>query len=127
MDNKLLVSISSIESQQASTNECTNEAVNKILNYSAIYPAGGILYCSSDMVLCANSDTVFHNKSKGNSRSGAHIFLSENNPMIRWNGLVLTLAQIIKFVMSSASEAELGAIFSTAREIAATRNTLEEM
>ena len=63
------------------------------------------------MVLCAHSDAGFHNESKGSSRAGAHVFLSENDAMNRWNGSVLTTAQIIKFVMSSASEAELGALF----------------
>ena len=66
------------------------------------------------MVLCAHSDAVFHNKIKGHSRAGDHIFLSKKDTMPRWNGPVLTLAQIIKFVMSSASEAELGALFITA-------------
>ena len=56
-----------------------------------------------------------------------HIFLSENDAMPRWNGPVLTLAKIIKFVMSSASEAELGAMFITAQEMVAMRQTLQEM
>ena len=47
--------------------------------------------------------------------------------MTRWNGPVLNLAQILKFVMSSASEAELGALFITAQEMVSMRNTLEEM
>ena len=79
------------------------------------------------MVLCAHSDAGFHNESKGRSRASAQIFLSKNDPMPRWNSPVLTLAQIIKFVMSSAPEEELGALFITAQEMVATRNTLEEM
>ena len=47
--------------------------------------------------------------------------------MPKWKGPVLNLAQIIKFVMSSASEAELGALLVAAQEIVAMRNTLEEM
>ena len=105
MDNKLLVSLSAIRSQQSSATQRTNEAINQILDYCATYPSDGIFYRSSDMVLCAHSDSGFHNESKGRSRYGAHIFLSENNAMPRWNGPVLTLAKIIKFIMSSASEA----------------------
>ena len=44
-----------------------------------------------------------------------------------WKGTVLNISQIIKFVMSSASEAELGAHFITVQEMVAMRNTLEEM
>ena len=47
--------------------------------------------------------------------------------MPRWNGPMLTLAQIIKFVMSSASEAELGVLFIPYQEMVAMRNTLEEI
>ena len=79
------------------------------------------------MVFCAHPDAGFHNESKGRSRAGAYIFLSENNAMPLWNGPVLTLAKIIKFVMSSAFEAELGAMFITAQEMVETRQTLQEM
>ena len=76
MDNNLLVDLSYIGSHQAAATERTNEAINQILGYCATYPADGIIYRSSDMVLCAHSDAGFHNESKGRSRSGAHIFLS---------------------------------------------------
>ena len=47
--------------------------------------------------------------------------------MTQWTRYVLTLAKIIKFVMSSASEVELGAILITAQEMVAMRQTLQEM
>ena len=125
--NKLLVGLSAIGSQQASATQRTNEAIDQILDYCATYPSDVIPYLSSDMVLCAHSDSGFHIERKGHSRSGAHIFLSENNDMTRWNGPVITLAKIIKFVMSLASEAELGAMFITAQEMVLMRQTLQEM
>jgi hypothetical protein len=79
------------------------------------------------MVLAAHSDAGFNNESKGRSRAGAHIFLSEEDPEPRWNGPILTIAQIIKFVMTSAAEAELGALFVTAKELVPIRQTLIEM
>ena len=121
VDNKLLVGLIAIVLQQAAATQHTNEAIDQILDYCATYPSDGILYYSSGMVLCAYSYAGFHNESKGSSRSGAHIFLSENYAIPRWNGPVLTLAKIIKFVMSSASEAELGAMLITAQEMVAMR------
>ena len=115
VDNKLLVGLSTIISQQACATQRTNEAIDQILDYCVTYPSDGILYPSSYMVLCAHSGAGFHNESKGRSRAGAHFFLSENDDMPRWNGPVLTLAKIIKFVMSSAPEEELGAMFITAQ------------
>ena len=127
MDNNLFVGLSAIGSQQTAATQRTNDAINKILDYCATYPADGILYCSSDMALCAHSDAGFHNESKGCSRSGARIFLSENNTMPRWTGSVLTFSKIIKFVISSDFEAELGALFITAQDMVEMIQTLEEM
>ena len=42
--------------------------------------------------------------------------------MPKWNGAVLIIAQIIKFVMTSASEAELGALFITAQALGGPKN-----
>ena len=81
VDNKLLVGLSSIGSQKAAATERTNEEINQILYYCATYPADGILYRSSNMVLCAHSDAGFHNEIKGRSRAGAHVFLSKNDAM----------------------------------------------
>ena len=39
MDNKLLVSISAIGSQQASATQRTNEVIDQILDYCAPYPS----------------------------------------------------------------------------------------
>ena len=47
--------------------------------------------------------------------------------MPKWNGPVLTQAQIIKFVMSYDSKAELCALFFTAQEMLLMRTTFEEM
>ena len=122
-----MVSINTIGTQQASETEATNDAVHKLLDYLATYPNDGILYRSSDMILAAHSDAGFHNESKGRSQSGVHIFLSEYNLIPRWNDPILTVAQIIKFVLTSAVEAELGALFITAQKMVLIRQTLIEM
>ena len=103
--------LSSIGAQQASATEDTTDAIKQLLDYVTTYPNYGIIYCASNIVLAAHADDGFHNESKGCSRSGEHIYLSDNYPKLRCNGNVLTIAQIIKFVMTSAEEAELGAPF----------------
>jgi hypothetical protein len=127
VDNKLLVAINAIGIQQATATEATNEAVATLLDYLATYPNDGTLYRASDMVLAAHSNAGFHNKSNGRSCAGAHIFLSENDPFPRWNRAILTIAQVIKFVMLSAAEAELGALFIAAQKLVPLHQTLVEM
>ena len=73
VDNKLLVRLSSIGSQQSAATKQTKTAINQLLDYCATYPSDRIFYRSSDMVLCAHSDAGFHNKSKVRSRAGSHI------------------------------------------------------
>ena len=48
-------------------------------------------------------------------------------PTPKWNDDVLTIAQIIKFVMSSVAEAELGALYITAKEMIPIRQKLTGM
>ena len=127
VNNKLLVALSALGTQQSTATENTNDALHQLLDYCATYPNDGILYRASDMILAAHSDAGFNNESKSRSRAGAHIFLSEDDPMPRWNGPVLTIAAIIKYVMSSAAEAETAALFCTAKEMVPLRNSLEAM
>ena len=117
VNNKLLVALSAIGSQQASATESTNDTIHQLLDYCATYPDDGILYRSSDMILAAHSDASFANETRSRSRAGAHIFLSENDSIPRWNGPLLTIAQIMKYVVSSAAEAEMTALFLTAKEM----------
>ena len=85
------------------------------------------MYRSSDIILAAHSDAGFHNESKGRSRAGAQIFLSGDDPIPRWNGPILSIAQVIKFVMTSAVESELAALYITAQKLVPMRQTLLEM
>jgi hypothetical protein len=43
------------------------------------------------------------------------------------NGAILVVSKVIKHVMSSASEAEIGAVFLNAEEVAVLRTTLKEL
>jgi hypothetical protein len=127
VDNKLLGALSAIAARQSCAIVATEQAVHLLLNYVATYPLNGIVYQLSDMILCAHTDAGFLNKTNSRSRAGAHIYLSENDPFPRFNGAVLSIAHIIKFVMASAAEAELAALFVTAREMIPHRQTLIDM
>ncbi len=70
----------------------------------------------SDMVLVVHSDASYLSEPKARSRAGGHFFLSLDTEDPINNGAVLNIAQLIKAVMSSAVEAELGALYINARE-----------
>ncbi len=69
------------------------------------------------MILCAHANGAFLNNTKPHSKAGAHNFLLEDDPYPRFNSAILSIAQIIKFVMALAAELELAALFITAREM----------
>jgi len=127
VNNKLLMPLSAIGAEQANATEDTAQAILQLLDYVATYPNDGITYRASDMILTAHSDAAYLNESKARSRAGAYIFLSEDEPVPKLNGPILTIAQIIKAVMASAAEAELAACFITAKEMVPMRQTLIEM
>ena len=79
------------------------------------------------MILAAHSDAAYFNVSRACSRAGAHIMLSEETPVPSINGPILTFAQIIKNVMSSAAEAKLSGFFICTKVMVPLRNTLMEM
>ena len=81
VDNKLLVALSTIGGQQATASEKTKEAINQLLDYCTTYPNDGIVYRSSDMILCNHSDSGFHNEIRIRSIAGAHMFLVEDEPI----------------------------------------------
>jgi hypothetical protein len=55
------------------------------------------------------------------------MFMSANDDIPTNNGAILNISQIIRAVMSSAAEAELGALFINAKTAVSMRHTLEEM
>ena len=79
------------------------------------------------MILAAHSDASYLSESKARSRAGGHFFLSKNVDYPPNNGAILNIAQIIKNVMTSATEAELGGLYLVAKECVYIRIILEEM
>ena len=121
--NKLLVALSELVQQQASV----TKAINQLLDYVAMYPADGITYRASAMVLAVHSDEAYLNVRKACRQEGDHIMLSEDVPVPSYNGPVLTIVKIIKCVMSSDAESELAGLYICAKEMAPLRQSLAKM
>jgi hypothetical protein len=101
--------------------------IRQFLDYAACHQDAVVTYRASDMILAAHSDASYLSETKARSRAGGHFFLSENDEYPANNGAVLTISQIIKAVMSSAAEAETGALFINSQEAIPQRQLLAEM
>ena len=127
VDSTVLVALSSIASMQATPTELTMELIKILLDYVATHPDAILTYEKSDMVLAVHSDASYLSEPGARSRAGGHFFMSSNVDDPPNNGAVLNMSNIIKSVMSSAAEAELGALYINACEAVAMRQLLEEM
>jgi hypothetical protein len=84
------------------------------------------IHCSPYVNRSDKHQLAAYNESKGR-QAGYHIFVSKNDPFPEHIGLVLSISQIMKYVMCSATEAKLGALYTTAKEMAPLFQTLIKM
>jgi len=110
----MLMALSSLATQQANPTQQTLQRVKQFLDYAMTHKDASISYRASNMILAAHTDASYLSETKARSHAGGHFFLSKNDDVPRNNGAILTIAQIIKAVMSSAAEAELGALYINA-------------
>ena len=128
VDPTILTALSAIASQQANPTEQTMERTKQLLDYLATQEEAVITYRASPMILAAHSDAGYLNEPKARSRAGGIFYLTSDETFPPPNGrAILNIAQIIKHVMSSAAEAELGALYINAKEAVYIRQVLEKM
>ena len=130
VDSTLLVALSTVASKQSQGTQAVAEAMSQILDYCATHPDATIRYKSSDMILAIHSDASYLSVTKARSRAGGHFFLTNkktNDGFYKNNGAILSNATIIKNVMSSVAEAEVGATHNNAQEAIPLRSMLIEM
>jgi hypothetical protein len=123
----LLPALSSLASQQANPTKKTMELCKKFLDFMATQEEAILTYHASKMVLAIHSNASYLSKPKARSRAGGHMFMAGNEEIPFNNGAVLNISQIIRAVMLSAAEAELGALFINAKTTVSIRQTLIEL
>ena len=99
----------------------------QLLDYIATQEEAVLTYHASNMKLAAHSDASYLSKPNTRSRVGGHFFLSSESTVPTNNGAVLNIGHIMNHVMSSATEAELAALYIVAREAVYIRIILEEL
>ena len=95
---------------------------NNFLDYTATHLDTILTYTACDMVLEVHSDTSYLSKTKERIRAQGNLLLEGDTRNTTDNGAVLNIDQIIKAVMTSASEAGLGARFINTRYVVPQKN-----
>ena len=114
VDSSILTALSTLALQQMQLITNTMMRLKQLLDYIASQDPAVITYCKSDMIYSIHSDAGYLNKANAHSRAKGYHFLSENQPFPPNNGAILTVSEIIKAVMSSTAETELGALYINA-------------
>eukprot|EP00978_Attheya_sp_CCMP212_P038992 scaffold198557_cov48-Attheya_sp.AAC.1 len=121
VDSTMLVTLCSIASIK--NMEETADVVTHLLNYAASNPDATICFRASDICLKKHSDASYLSEPKARSRAGGYYFLRSNSPLPTStsfpppeNGAIHTLSSIMKVVLSSSTEAELGACLFNAKD-----------
>ena len=130
IDNTMLVALSSLAAAQSKGTQATTKAAAHLLNYAATHPEATIRYHASDMCLHIHSDASYMSEPNARSRAGGFFFLSshpDSTPTPLLNGPVHVVSNILRNVMSSVAEAEVGALFHNGQEACPIRTALVEM
>jgi hypothetical protein len=79
------------------------------------------------MILHIHSDASYLSENEAKIRAGGFFYMGNTtkNDKKLTHGAILIISKVLKHVMSSAAEAEIGAVFINAKEGAVLRTTLE--
>jgi hypothetical protein len=128
VDPTVLMPINDIAAEQTKATDKTQAATNQMLDYLVTRPDATIRYHASDMILHIHSDASYLSVSNAHSRLGGLFFCGDKSPhKYNLNGSILNVASVIKNVVASAAESEVGACFQNAQSGAPLRVTLTEL
>jgi hypothetical protein len=127
VDGTMLTPLSALAYEQASPMKLTMEKCLQFLNYAATQDNVILTYTASDMTLATYSNASYLSEPKAQSQAGGHMFMAGDNKIPISNGAVLNILQEIKSVMSSATEAELAALFINAKTAVSMCTMLKEL
>jgi hypothetical protein len=111
VNGTMLTPISSISTQQAKPTQAMMKRVQHLLDYAATKEPTVTTYHASDMVLAIHSNAGYLNEEGARSWARGHHFLSENVANPSNDGTIYNKASIIKTVISTAAEVEIGAVY----------------
>ena len=119
VDMTVLMALSSIAVEQTKATEQTFGRCLQLLDYLASNSEVKVRYHASDMIMNIHSDTSYLSETKARSRACGHFFMGwmpKNGEPIKLNGAFYVNTTILRFVVASAAEAELGALFHNCQD-----------
>jgi hypothetical protein len=130
VDMTVLMALSSIAVEQTKATEKTLGRCLQLLDYLASNSEAKVRYHVSDMIMNIHSDASYLSETKARSRECGHFFMGwmpKNGEPIKLNGAFRVNTTILRFVLASAAEAELGALFHNCQDGIIFRQTVTDL
>ena len=119
VDGTLMTTLNELSPAQYKGTQATMQDTKKMMDNCHTHSEATIRYRASQMQLHIHSDESYLLASKSRIRVGGNFFLSKKidpNSRTKHSGAVLVVVAILKDVMASAAEAELGGLFIKYKE-----------
>jgi hypothetical protein len=121
----VIIPLNGIATEKTKATEKTQATANQLLDYIASHPDATIRYHKSDMILHIHSYASYLSVFHARSRLGGLFYCGDKPTHAdKLNGSILNAAVVIKNVVASAEESEVGACFQNARSGAPLRFNL---
>ncbi len=114
VDMTVLMALSSIAVEQTTATERTMDRCTQLLDHLAGHADMQVCFHASDMIMNIHSDASYLLEAKACSRACSHLFLGwmpKDDGPIWLNGAFHVSTRILRFVIASATKAELGALY----------------
>jgi hypothetical protein len=130
VDMTVLMALSTLAIEQTKATEKTLSKCFQLLDYLAHHSHAKVRFYASDMIMNIHSDASYLTEGHARSRTCGHFFmgwLPRDGAPIKINGAFHVSTNVIRFVVASAAEAELGALFHNCQTGIIFRSILEDM
>jgi hypothetical protein len=130
VDMTVLMALSAIAVEQTKATAKTMGQCIQLLDYLASNSEEKVRYYASDMIMNIHLDASYLSETRARSRACGHFFMGwmpKTGELITINGAFYVNATILKFMVASAAEAELGALFYNCQDGIIFHQTLFDM
>ena len=130
IDNTMLKALNTIAHKQLAPTELTEQWADQTLDYCATHPTATVTFKVGDMQLKVYNNALYLNEPNARSSFAGYSFLGWNQPdnkLMKLNGCLEATVGILKLVVASTAESELGGLFTNAQKSKVYRLTLWEM
>ncbi len=130
IDMTVLMALSTTAANQTIATKRTLEQCTQMLDYFAHNANAKVKFCASDVILNLHLDVSYLSEAKACSQTCGHFFMGwmpKDGDPIKINGAFHISANILRFMVASTADTELGALYHSCQTGIIFCQTLEVM